>query len=77
MKPAQVKAWLFENKTSAAKMARELLEDYPIGYDSLRVMVGDVLFARRAYPRLAAMIKETYGLEVEAVKNSRKAVVNS
>lgn len=65
MKPAQVKAWLFENKTSVAQMARELLPDYPISYDSLRIMIGDVLFDRRAYPKLAAILKEKYGLEID------------
>jgi hypothetical protein len=64
MKPAQVKAFLYENKTTVSAMAREMAADYPIGFDSLRVMIGDVLFGRRYFPRLAAMLNERYGFEI-------------
>lgn len=65
MKPAQVKAFLFERGLSVSTMAREMSADYPIAFDSLRVMIGDVLFGRRYFPRLAAMLNEKYGLEIE------------
>lgn len=65
MKPAQVKAFLFERRLSVSTMAREMAADYPISFDSLRVMIGDVLFGRRYFPRLAAMLNERYGLELE------------
>lgn len=64
MKPAQVKAFLFEKRLTVSKMARDMAADYPIAFDSLRVMIGDVLFGRRYFPRLAAMINERYGLEI-------------
>ena len=65
MKPAQVKAFLFERRLSVSTMAREMAADYPIAFDSLRVMIGDVLFGRRYFPRLAAMLNERYGLGLE------------
>lgn len=65
MKPAQVKAFLFERGLSVSTIAREMSADYPIAFDSLRVMIGDVLFGRRYFPRLAAMLNEKYGLEIE------------
>jgi hypothetical protein len=65
MKPAQVKAFLFERRLTVSTMAREMAADYPIGFDSLRVMIGDVLFGRRYFPRLAAMLNERYGLGIE------------
>jgi len=65
MKPSQVKAFLFERRLSVSTMAREMAADYPIAFDSLRVMIGDVLFGRRYFPRLAAMLNEKYGLEIE------------
>lgn len=42
-----------------------MAEDYPIGFDSLRVMIGDVLFGRRYFPRLAGLLNERYGLGIE------------
>jgi hypothetical protein len=65
MKPSQVKAILFERSLSVSAIARELAVDYPIAFDSLRVMIGDVLFGRRYFPRLAAMLNERYGFEIE------------
>jgi|GEM_PF-3423879 len=65
MKPAQVKAFLFERRLSVSTMAREMAADYPIAFDSLRVMIGDVLFGRRYFPRLALMLNERYGLGLE------------
>lgn len=65
MKAAQVKAFLFEKRLSVAQMARELRDDYPIAHDSLRIMIGDVLYGRRFFPRLAAMINERYGLDIQ------------
>lgn len=65
MKPAQVKAFLFERRLTVSTMARDMAEDYPIGFDSLRVMIGDVLFGRRYFPRLAGLLNERYGLGIE------------
>lgn len=45
-------------------MAKDLHPDYPIALDSLKVMIGDVLFERRYFPRLAAMLNERYGLGI-------------
>ena len=73
MKPAQVKAFLFERRLTVSTMAREMAADYPIGFDSLRVMIGDVLFGRRYFPRLAAMLNERYGLGIERPLNRRDA----
>lgn len=64
MKPSQVKAFLFERRLTVSKMARDMAADYPIAFDSLRVMIGDVLFGRRYFPRLAAMLNERYGLDI-------------
>lgn len=65
MKPAQVRAFLFEKRLSISQIARELAPDYPIAHDSLRVMVSDVLNGRRYFPRLTAMINERYGLDIQ------------
>lgn len=37
----------------------------PISFDSLRVMIGDVLFGRRYFPRLAKLLNEKYDLGIE------------
>jgi hypothetical protein len=79
MKPAQVKAFLFERRLTVSMMAREMSADYPIAFDSLRVMIGDVLFGRRYFPRLASLLNERYGLGIERPgkpdgrKNAQKA----
>ncbi len=72
MKPAQVKAFLFERRLSVSTMAREMAPDYPIAFNSLRVMIGDVLFGRRYFPRLAGMLNERYGLELERPEKEKK-----
>jgi hypothetical protein len=72
MKPAQIKAKLFERNLNVSKMARELATEYPEAeFEALRVMIGDTLFGRRYYLRLAKLIKKKYGIEADRpVKNT-------
>lgn len=67
MKPSQIKAILFERRLSVSQMAREIHNDYDpsVEFDSLRVMLGDTLFGRRYFPRIARFIERHYGIRVE------------
>ncbi len=67
MKPSEVKAYLFERKTNVSQMAREIHDEYDatVDYDSLRVMLGDTLFGRRYFPRLAELVRRRYEINVE------------
>jgi hypothetical protein len=58
-------------------MARESHRAYnaAIDFDSFRIMLGDTLFGRRYFPRIARLIEERYGIRVdrpEHLKPTRK-----
>lgn len=67
MKPAEVKAYLFERRMNVSQMARDIHAEYDptVDYDSLRVMLGDLLFGRRYFPRLAQLVKRRYRITIE------------
>lgn len=67
MKPSQIKAILFERRLNVSQMAREIHDEYDpsVEFDSLRVMLGDTLFGRRHFPRIARLIERRYGIRVE------------
>ncbi len=73
MKPFQVKAFLFRNRLNVSQMARELHEIYnpQMSFASLRVMLGDTLFGRRYFPRLAHLIESHYGIHIDRPASNR------
>jgi hypothetical protein len=67
----EVKKKLLDKGLTISEMARELSEDSDATFDSIRVMLTDLLYGRRYFPELAAQVNEKWGIEITRNKNTQ------
>jgi hypothetical protein len=69
MKPVDVKIMLLRKGLNFADMARQLQPEFGIKPRSLEVMLGDLFYERRWYPRLAQKVHSKFGIKLERPKH--------
>lgn len=73
MNALKVRNFLWKNKLTITGMARELELEYDATFDSLRKMLTDLFYKDIYNAKLAAIVKEKYGLDIPAPKKQRTA----
>lgn len=71
MTAKEVKKLLINKGLNISDMARELAENSDATFDSLRVMLTDLLYGRRYYPTLAEQVREKWQIDIPRNKNTQ------